>query len=119
MASAREQPLGEEVSDFELVSVPGGVRQDLASLIVDKKGVVIVFWSAVCSHCRRYDDYLHQFSSRIPDLGLGIIGARENENEQVLAKAVAERGLRFPILHDVDLSVARSWLVCQTPRVRG
>ncbi|MFT4638065.1 MAG: peroxiredoxin [Verrucomicrobiales bacterium] len=116
MEITESQPIGGNVSDFELLPVSGSAPQGLTSILANKKGAVIVFWSAVCSHCRRYDDYLQKFSMRYPDLGLGVIGAREKENAEVLTKAIADRSLRFPILHDINLKVAHAWLVCQTPR---
>ena len=116
MTSTNRQTIGGDVSDFELLPVSDGPPQGLTSILADHRGAVIVFWSAVCSHCRRYDDYLQQFSARCPDLGLAVIGAREKEDTKVLGKAIADRSLQFPILHDADLRVARSWLVCQTPR---
>jgi hypothetical protein len=117
MAEVVEQSIGGGVLDFELLPVLGGKAQGLGSILDGGKvGGVIVFWSAVCSHCRRYDDYLQVFAARYPSVGLGVIGAREKEDVDVLTKAINARSLQFPILHDADLSVSRSWLVCQTPR---
>lgn len=78
--------------------------------------VVVTFWSAVCSHCRRYDSYLNGFRERHPRVPLLVVAARQGETREGLSRAAAERGLRFPLLHDEDLAVARAWGVAQTPR---
>jgi hypothetical protein len=76
-----------------------------------------MFWSSVCSHCRRYDTYLNRLPERYPGLGLLAVASRQNENAEVLGAAMAERGLCFPMVHDAQHTVADAWLVHQTPRV--
>jgi hypothetical protein len=77
----------------------------------------VVFWSAVCSHCRRYDAYLNGFQARHPRVRLLAVAARQGETLEGLRQTVAERSLSFALLQDGDLSVARRWGVSQTPRV--
>lgn len=113
------QSIGETVPDYDL-KVAGAAdseRQNLASMVTGKKGGVVLFWSAVCSHCRRYDAYLQKFSARYPEIGLAVIAARQGETEDDLVKCQDERGLDFPILIDADRGVANAWLARQTPRV--
>jgi hypothetical protein len=45
------------------------------------------------------------------------VASRQNESAEILCAAVAERGLRFPMVHDAERAVADAWLVQQTPRV--
>lgn len=119
------QPLGEPLPDFTLpviggpaVSGPVGGRQtSLAEALAGKRGAVVVFWSGVCSHCRRYDGYLNGFADRHPDLALVVVASRQDENAADLRATATERDLAFRILHDADRGIARAWLAQQTPRV--
>jgi hypothetical protein len=65
-----------------------------------KRGGAVVFWSGICSHCVRYDGYLNDFLAKHPDLAFWGIASRHGENVDTVLKAVAERGLSFPILLD-------------------
>jgi peroxiredoxin len=101
--------------DFSLPLLEGG-DLSLQAFLVGRKAAVVVFWSGICSHCRRYDDYLNRLSERYP-VGLLAVASRQNESAQMLRATVAERRLRFPMGHDADQEVAHAWLVPQTPRV--
>ncbi|MCP3963340.1 MAG: redoxin domain-containing protein [bacterium] len=110
------QPLGESLPDFTLPVLDGG-QSSLAESLADKRGAVAVFWSGVCSHCRRYDGYLNAFSARHPELALIVVASRQDESAADLRTTVSGRGLTFPILHDADRRIAHAWLAQQTPRV--
>jgi peroxiredoxin len=101
--------------DFSLPLLDGG-RLSLQAFLAGRKAVVVVFWSGICSHCRRYDDYLNRLSERSP-VGVLAVASRQNETAQMLRATVAERRLWFPMVHDADQAVAHAWLVLQTPRV--
>ena len=81
-----------------------------------RRGAVVVFWSGVCSHCLRYDEYFNSFQRRHPEIGFAAIASRLNESPQVMSSAVRDRGLTFPILLDEGGKVAREWFAQQTPR---
>lgn len=112
-----KQEIGLPVSDFSLPHLgSSGNRRSLADFLPEKKGAVVVFWSGVCSHCLRYDDYFNRFESRHPELSLVAIAARYGETaDQILATA-KQRALSFPILHDPPGAIARQWYTQQTPR---
>lgn len=115
-AEANSQIVGERLPSFELPGI-GGDRTSLHGATAGKRGAVVVFWSGVCSHCRRYDDYLNSFAARHPDLALIVVASRQDETSPDLRRTIAERDLAFEILHDADCRVAHQWLVAQTPRV--
>ena len=94
-----------------------GDTLSLQAFLTGRQGAVLMFWSSVCSHCRRYDTYLNRLPARYPGLGLLAVAARQNESAEMLRTAIAERDLRFPMVHDVQRTVADTWLVHQTPRV--
>lgn len=117
------QPLGGRMDDFSLPRVGGG-HGSLAELLAGRRtepmgrkaAVAVVFWSAVCSHCRRYDAYLNELHAR-GDVALAVVASRQGETAAALAAAARERGLAFPILLDADRRLAHAWQVAQTPRV--
>src|SRR5215470_13842910 len=111
-----KQSIGCLMPDFALPLLDGG-SLSLQSSLAGRKAVVVVFWSGICSHCRRYDDYLNRLPERYPGVGLLAVASRQNESAQMLRATVAERRLRFPMVHDADRAVAKAWLVPQTPRV--
>ena len=111
------QEIGAPVPGFTLPTLDGGARS-LRSLLEPfaVRGAVVVFWSGVCSHCARYDDYLRDFPGRHPELALVAVASRQGESAADLRRVVAERRLPFPVLHDADRTVTAAWRVAQTPR---
>jgi peroxiredoxin len=117
MTSVQEvQRFGCLIPDFSLPLLDGGTLS-LQSFLTGRKAAVVVFWSSVCSHCRRYDGYLNRLPERYSGVGLLGVASRQNESAEILRAAVADRGLRLPMAHDAERAVADAWLVQQTPRV--
>src|SRR6516162_7463868 len=92
-----KQSFGDVMPDFSLPLLDGG-SLSLREFLAGRKAAVVVFWSGICSHCRRYDDYLNRLPERYPGLGLLAVASRQNESAQMLCATVAERGLRFPMV---------------------
>jgi peroxiredoxin len=111
----RPQEIGRETSDFTLQDL-NGIPVTFSSELEGKKAGVLVFWSAVCSHCVRYDDYLNRFSERHPDIALLAIASRGQESREDLLKTVRDRKLSFRILFDAGGKLAGQWFTQQTPR---
>jgi peroxiredoxin len=112
-----KQAIGLPVTDFNLPLVYSEGQRSLSDVLSGKKGAVVVFWSGVCSHCVRYDDYLNRFGERHPEVGLVAIASRSGETADQVRAVAAERKLSFPLLHDPPGEVARAWYAQQTPRV--
>jgi peroxiredoxin len=113
-----EQPIGAAVPDFSLHPVDGTETVwRLHEMAAQGQGAVVVFWSAVCSHCVRYDAYFNSFAKRHPAFAFVAVASRQDEAAEDIRRAVAARDLTFPILHDPDRLVARLLFVRQTPRV--
>jgi thiol-disulfide isomerase/thioredoxin len=104
------------VPSFSLPRLEGAGNTSLEELLNGRRGALVVFWSGVCSHCIRYDDYFNTFSRRHPQLGFVAVASRLNESRSEMLSAVQARGLTFPILKDEGGSVARLWYAQQTPR---
>ena len=111
-----DQALGEPLETFDLPALDG-TQTSLDAALADRRGAVVVFWSGVCSHCRRYDDYLNDFGARHDELALLVVASRQDESTADLRRTAEERGLRFQILYDAERRVAHAWKVAQTPRV--
>jgi|SRR5215471_2764959 len=112
---ALKQRIGKPVEDFQLVSI-NDEKMSLQSVLTKKKGVVIVFWSGVCSHCVRYDGYLNGFAEEHPNIGIVAVASREQETVSELRATRDKRKLTFPILHDPGGRLAKRWSAQQTPR---
>jgi peroxiredoxin len=111
-----QQRIRDVMPDFTLPLLDGR-SLSLQSFLTGRKAAVVMFWSSVCSHCRRYDTYLNRLPEKYPGLGLLAVASRQNESADMLRAAIAERDLRFPMVHDAQRAVADAWLVQQTPRV--
>jgi peroxiredoxin len=114
-ADPRVQEIGGEALDFSLADL-GGAMRSLRGELADRKAAVVVFWSCVCSHCVRYDEYLNTFRERHPDIALLAVASRQQETPDQLRRAVRDRNLVFPILIDPGGLLARQWFTEQTPR---
>ena len=111
-----KQEIGLPVAEFTLPLISGEGERTLAGFLSGKQGAVVVFWSGICSHCVRYDDYLNRFAGRHPELALIAVASRYGETVDHLRATVAARKLEFPIVHDPPGAVARQWYTQQTPR---
>ena len=101
---------------FVLPLLEGGGERSLADLLRDRRGALLVFWSASCAHCVRYDDFFNSFIERHPVMGFAAIASRVNETGGQMTEAVRQRKLSFPILRDEGARIARLWFSQQTPR---
>ena len=111
-----KQEIGLPVSDFVLPLISGDGERSLTDFLPGKRAAVVLFWSGVCSHCLRYDDYLNQFAQRHPEVGLVAVASRQGETAVEIRATAAERRLSFPLLHDATGAIARLWYTQQTPR---
>lgn len=111
----KAQAIGREAVDFSLADLDGGIR-NLRGELAGRRASVVVFWSGICSHCHRYDEYLNTFGQRHPDVALLAVASRQQETPAILRQTVLERKLTFPILIDPGGVVARQWATEQTPR---
>jgi peroxiredoxin len=114
-AGPKVQEIGCEVLDFSLADLEGGTRS-LRGELTGQKAAVVVFWSCVCSHCLRYDEYLNTFRERHPGVALLAVASRQQETPDELRRAVRDRRLVFPILIDPGGRLAKQWFTEQTPR---
>jgi thiol-disulfide isomerase/thioredoxin len=91
----QKQEIGLPVADFALPRISGEGERSLADFLPGKRAAVVLFWSGVCSHCLRYDDYLNRFGERHRDVGLVAVASRHGETANRIRATVAERRLTF------------------------
>jgi hypothetical protein len=111
-----KQGIGLPVPPFTLARLDASDACSLQGRLEGKRGAVVVFWSGVCSHCVRYDEYFNTFLERHPELGFIAIASRLSETRAQMLSSVRQRGLSFPILVDEGGATARQWFAQQTPR---
>jgi peroxiredoxin len=116
MPEERQVALGEPVKDFQLRAVSGesfGLGQFRGNV------VVIVFWSAECPVSTEYDAFFNALSERYSEWRIVVLGIDSNVHygQDEIVTAVAERGVRFPILRDADASIADYFGALTTPHV--
>jgi peroxiredoxin len=116
VSTIKSQEIGARIEDFAGETVGGG-KLSLSVAMAGKKAAVVVFWSGVCSHCLRYDEYLNRFAGEHPDIGLLAVASRQQETPAAIRKTIAERNLNFPVLYDSGGLIAKQWFTEQTPRV--
>ncbi|MGD0568472.1 MAG: redoxin domain-containing protein [Candidatus Sulfotelmatobacter sp.] len=110
------QEFGQPLPGFSLLLLNGRDPRTLQDYLTHKMGAVIIFWSAVCAHCRRYDEYFNSFATLHSQLGFAVIASRSGETPSQMQSAARQRRLVFPVLLDQSGEVARRWHAQQTPR---
>lgn len=113
----KKQQIGDILDDFSLPDSRTGQAASLAGALAGKRGAVVMFWSGVCSHCVRYDEFFNTFAGRYPELALIVVASRHGETAEMAEQAKRERDLEFPIWMDAGSALARAWFTQQTPRV--
>ena len=106
------QEIGKNVSSW----LPEN-RQTLEDFVGDKKGLALLFWSGICSHCQRYDRYLSSFEQRHSEIGFLAIACRQEETLENVMECRSKRRLGFRMIYDANRELAHRWKVNQTPRI--
>jgi len=108
--------LGAPAPDFELQDLQDQTHRlsDYADQIV-----IIDFWSAECPWSESYDAWLNERAAGWAAEGVRLLAVASNRNEsrELIAQTVAERGLSFPVLLDIDCRVADLYGAETTPHV--
>lgn len=111
----KSHEIGAALEDFTPLNIRGG-SQGLGESLKGKKGLAVIFWSCICSHCVRYDRYLSTFNQIHSELWFLMIASRKGETARQIHDSAVRRNIRFAILHDPDASAASRWFTQQTPR---
>ena len=108
--------IGDLVAGVELTDIDGVPHR-----LADYAGEIVVldFWSAECPWSAHYDGWLSQQAGVWARQGIHLlaIAANVNETATFIREAVAERGIRFPVLLDHDCVVADLFGAVTTPHI--
>jgi len=108
--------IGDLVAGVELTDIDGAPHR-----LADYAGEIVVldFWSAECPWSAHYDGWLSQQAGVWARQGIHLLAIASNVNETAafIREAVAERGIRFPVLLDHDCVVADLFGAVTTPHI--
>ena len=95
----------------EIVNPSGFVNTDriLIQQLIDKKVIMVMFWTYSCINCQRELPYINAWYDKYHDKGLEIIGVHTPEfnfekDRNNLLIAVKEFGVKFPVVQDNNYS---------------
>lgn len=102
----------EIISGGKWFNLTSGGPLTIASL--QGKVVLIDFWTYSCINCQRTLPYLKQWWAKYQDKGLLIIGVHSPEfefekNPKNVEKAIADFGIKYPVVQDNDFSTWRAY----------
>jgi len=107
--------LNRRAPDFSLPAA-NGPRLSLTDL----RGQIVVlhFWSAGCPWSRRADVLLVYRTLKWTPLKVSIVGIASNydEKEEEILHEIERRGVHYPVLFDLDQSVANAYRAQVTPQ---
>ncbi len=95
--------LGQQVKPFTVKDAEGK-EVTLATLLEDKKYVLIDFWASWCGPCRREIPNLKKLYAAYKDKGFDIISISIDKNEKEWQKALKEEGLEWPNFRDSQVA---------------
>lgn len=116
-----EKPLREAIDSMIYPKAPeliqGGKWFNSEPLkLEDLRGKVVLvdFWTYTCINCIRTQPYLRSWYDKYNALGFEIIGVHTPEfefekNEENVANAVKDAGLKYPIMQDNDYATWRAY----------
>ena len=113
-ASGGEAPkIGETAPDFTLLDLDGKVVR-----LSDFRGKIVVlnFWATWCVPCRQEFPELVNLYEVNMDRGLVVVGVNLREARGTVSKFAGNFGAKYPIVIDVDGSVASQYRVLGLPQ---
>lgn len=100
------------------VTTLDGRPVDVPALVASKDATVLSFFSTSCPCVARYQARTEALGARTPDrLQVLYVSSNANEDRDSLARAVAERGLKLPLLVDWSGALAAALGARSTPTV--
>jgi peroxiredoxin Q/BCP len=111
-ASQELSLIGQSAPDFELPD-DSNVRQRLSVLGKGKPMVVVFYLGYGCSHCVAQLIGLDKDLERFHELGAEVVAISSDTPEHTTERYAEYGRFHFPVLADVDYSVAQAWGVYQ------
>ncbi|HLE62386.1 MAG TPA: TlpA disulfide reductase family protein [Pyrinomonadaceae bacterium] len=120
-ATANQQPelhssadVGEAAPEFQLRRMDGRTIS-----LADFRGhpAVLIFWTSWCSFCKAEAPEFNRLVRRYRAKGVRLLGINVQDSEKRTRAGIRDFGIRYPVVRDVDASVARRYQVAATPTV--
>ena len=102
--------VGAPFIDFTLKTAEGE-EINLEKVINSNRLVLVDFWASWCGPCRGENPYVKAAYEKYHADGLEIIGVSVDNDEAAWLKAVADDGMNWIQVRDVDNSVATNYLI--------
>jgi len=103
-AWAKSPDVSQPAPDFALKNLAGSNLR----LSEFRGDVVIVnFWSAACGRCREQLGELDAIHRQHRSNGMNILSINVDRNHEAARRMIADKGIEFPVLFDVDKAVSR------------
>lgn len=96
-----ETAVGKQFKDFEMADVEGAMHS-LSEYIAANEVTLIDFWASWCGPCRAEMPAVKAAYAAYKDKGFGIIGVSLDNNKEAWVKAIADLGIEWPQLSDLQ-----------------
>ena len=96
-----ETAVGKQFKDFEMADVDGAMHS-LSEYIAANEVTLIDFWASWCGPCRAEMPAVKAAYAAYKDKGFGIIGVSLDNNKEAWVKAIADLGIEWPQLSDLQ-----------------
>lgn len=110
---------GDKAEDFSLSGTDGSKYNLTEGLNNSKSGVVVIFWSSECPWVQPYNDRINDYVKELNDNGFTVwaVNANNTESIEAVKSHAAKNGYAFPMLKDVNNTVADMLGATRTPEV--
>jgi peroxiredoxin len=85
--------------------------------LAEQRGQVVMvnFWATWCGPCRVEMPHLNKIHERYRASGFLLLGVNVDEDAGKAKTATSQWGIQFPVLHDAEKKVVRSYAVSSMP----
>lgn len=110
---------GDKAEDFSLSGIDGSKYNLTEGLENSTNGVVVIFWSTECPWVQPYNDRINDYVKGLNDNGftVWIINANSTESIDDVKNHASKNSYVFPVLKDVNNTVADMLGATRTPEV--
>ncbi len=110
---------GDKAEDFSLSGTDDSKYNLTDGLNNSKNGVIVIFWSSECPWVQPYNDRINDYVKELNGNGFTVwaINANNTESIEDVKSHAAKNGYAFPMLKDVNNTVADMLGATRTPEV--
>jgi len=105
---------GQIATPFEGATLDNNKAQ-LASVLKGHKLVILDFWESWCGPCRLEMPEFQNLYSAYTERGVEMIGVYNSSSDESVKQSIKEYSLTFPMIHDNDGTISKSFRVEAVP----